>query len=91
MSIRRCLCLAVPSLALLAPTPVFAESPPDRTGTGGGPLSTITAPHTSSVGKTKPPGPGIGLETPAERRELDAIRREDDAIDDSICVDCGRR
>lgn len=91
MSERSRFSLAVLGLACLAPASALAEEATDRTGTGGGPRSMVTAPNTTSVGQTKPPGSEIGPETPGERRERDAIRRENDAIDDSICAGCGTR
>ena len=39
-------------LPMLAATAAAAQS---QTGTGGGPTSTVTAPHTSPVGRTMPP------------------------------------
>lgn len=78
-------------LALFAQGEAFAQQgAPDRTGTGGGPDSTITAPNTNALGVTKPPGAEEGPATPAERRELRRIERQDDRIDDSICEGCGR-
>ncbi|GEO98100.1 hypothetical protein [Methylobacterium haplocladii] len=82
--------LRIPVLALLLPAVASAETPPDRTGTGGGPRSTITAPHTTATGVTKPPGSGEGPATPAERRELQRIERENDRIDSGICDGCGK-
>ncbi len=67
---------------------VQAQTRPDQTGTGGGPLATITAPHTSSVGATVPrPGPG---DRRLERRIDDRTRleRADDRIDTGICTGC---
>lgn len=77
-------------LAPLVPTFASAETAPDRTGTGGGPRSTITAPHTTATGVTKPPGSGEGPATPAERRDLQRIERENDRIDSGICDGCGK-
>lgn len=77
-------------LAPLMPTLAAAETTPDRTGTGGGPRSTITAPHTTATGVTKPPGIGEGPATPAEQRELQRIERENDRIDGGICDGCGK-
>ncbi len=74
----------------LADSPARAKDLPDQTGTGGGPRSTITAPHTSSVGATVPtPGPA---DTRLERRIDDRTRQErvDDRIDSGICAGCSR-
>ncbi len=67
-----------------------AKDLPDQTGTGGGPRSTITAPHTSSVGATVP-NPGA-IDTRLERRIDDRTREEriNDRIDSGICVGCNR-
>jgi hypothetical protein len=77
-----------PLLALAALTAAALAQPADRTGTGGGPGSTITAPYTNREGVTKPPGTSLGPgETPspeAQRRE----RRQIDRIEDSICRGC---
>lgn len=63
----------------------------DRTGTGGGPSSTITAPHTSSVGQTKPPSGGNAstatADAPRDVRSREQI--EDDKIARGICIGCG--
>ncbi|GBU16050.1 MULTISPECIES: hypothetical protein [Methylobacterium] len=72
--------------------------PVDTTGTGGGPLSTITAPNTVSTGVTKPPAgagaPTTGAEGPtvAAQREREAREKADNAritrITRSICRGC---
>ncbi|TXN38902.1 hypothetical protein FV228_32820, partial [Methylobacterium sp. WL18] len=51
--------------ALWALSAGLACAQPDVTGTGGGPLSTETAPNTTAVGQTKPPSRGA---SPAETR-----------------------
>jgi len=65
-----------------------AQAPPDRTGDGGGPRSTITAPHTNSLGVTMP-RPG-NADAPFERRLQDrtADERRNDRIDTGICIGC---
>ncbi|WP_423794450.1 hypothetical protein [Methylobacterium durans] len=76
-----CLVLAMP-VGLCA-----QERMPDRTGTGGGPNTTITAPYTNSEGVTKPPGslgPGEVPSAAEQRRE----RSADDRIERSICQGC---
>lgn len=77
-----------PLLALAVTTAAAQAQPADRTGTGGGPGTTITAPYTNREGVTKPPGTSLGPgEVPspaAERRE----RREIDRIEGSICKGC---
>lgn len=65
-----------------------SEMAPSRTGTGGGPASTITAPHTNSLGVTKPPGTSLGpAETPSSR-ELSEQRATTNRIERSICIGC---
>ncbi len=62
---------------------------PAETGTGGGPATTIYAPNTSSVGKTKPPGAAAGA---GEREDQDARTVEQKKTDDvmkGICIGCG--
>ncbi|MDR7036273.1 hypothetical protein J2X36_001011 [Methylobacterium sp. BE186] len=77
-------------LALALPTMLHAQdstTAPDRTGTGGGPASTITAPYTNAEGVTKPPGslgPGEVPSAAEQRRE----RSADDRIERSICQGC---
>ena len=79
-----------PLLALVAVSlaGTAQAQPADRTGTGGGPASPITAPYTNREGVTKPPGTSLGPgEVPspeAQRRE----RRQIDRIEDSICRGC---
>lgn len=71
--------------AVLAAAPVLAQA--DRTGTGGGPDSTITAPHTRSTGQTVPSG---RADREMERRidERTGMEKRDDVIDKSICRGC---
>lgn len=76
------------SLAVLAlaPATAFAQA---RTGTGDGPDSTVTAPNTSVVGRTMPPGRGAGATTADDRRERAREEKEDDMISQGICIGCG--
>ncbi len=84
--------LALPTrpVALLAaalPAAAWAQGP-DRTGTGGGPATTITAPYTNREGVTKPPGAALG---PDDERARTVQRREEHAIErieNSICSGC---
>lgn len=81
------------ALAVIGSAPAaHAQSAIDQTGTGGGPTSTITAPHTTSVGVTKPPG---GAGTVDASRSGDMIAERDrrekiknDRISNSICRGC---
>jgi len=72
-------------LPLLATTAASAQA---QTGTGGGPTSTITAPHTSSVGQTMPPASGAGAATPNDRRDRTQQQIQDDKISQGICIGC---
>ena len=79
------LCLVLAPMGM--PLAQEANTAPDRTGTGGGPRSTITAPYTNSEGVTKPPGslgPGEVPSAAEQRRE----RSADDRIERSICQGC---
>ncbi|GLS42190.1 hypothetical protein [Methylobacterium brachythecii] len=76
------------AFALLVPAEAFAEAGPDRTGSGGGPASTITAPNTNALGVTKPPGVEEGPATPQERRELQKIEQRDQRIENGVCDGC---
>jgi hypothetical protein len=69
-------------------TAAEAQAQADRTGTGGGPLSTETAPNTTSTGTTMPPDRAASptaVERPDRRTSED---RAMDRIDDSICIGC---
>ena len=61
------------------------------TGTGGGPTSTVTAPHTSAVGRTMPPAGGdAGAATAGDNRERRTQEQKvDDKITQGICIGCG--
>lgn len=58
---------------------------PAATGTGGGPASTATAPNTSTVGRTKPPG-SAGEDRDGTRRT--GRQEQDDRIQKGICIGC---
>lgn len=89
----------MPMLRILGPVAVLAAAllggpagaggpAADRTGTGSGPDSTITAPYTTSDGVTKPPGDALG---PAEGTDPTLRRRSrqlDREIETDICRGC---
>ncbi|GJE56024.1 hypothetical protein [Methylobacterium thuringiense] len=78
----------IATMFVLTAAPAFAQT---ETGTGGGPTSTVTAPHTTSVGQTKPPGAAAGP-GPAETREGRTERmNKDDKIMKGICIGCGTK
>ncbi|GJD47535.1 hypothetical protein OPKNFCMD_0243 [Methylobacterium crusticola] len=76
--------------ALLWPLAVPAQGLPDRTGTGGGPAATITAPNTSAVGRTKPPSGGSDAELDRGIQERTREERLNDRIDTGICIGCDK-
>ncbi|KAB1074619.1 hypothetical protein [Methylobacterium planeticum] len=73
------------SLALHAgSTASFAQTA--VTGTGGGPETTITAPNTSSVGRTMPTGTA---DAPLlDPRERTSRQRNLDAVLNGVCAGC---
>ena len=81
--------LVFAALSFALPTALAAQPlPPDDTGTGGGPRSTITAPNTNSLGVTKPPGTSLGAGEEPSRRERRRERALTDKIEDSVCEGC---
>lgn len=58
------------------------------TGTGGSPLSTQTAPNTTAVGQTKPPGGSASAATQRPPEERTGQQKEDDKITKGICIGC---
>ncbi len=85
---RPTLALWLAALALAAPSAARAQA---QTGTGGGPSSTITAPNTSTVGRTMPPSSGAGSATANDRTERTQQMKEDDRIQKGICIGCGAK
>ena len=77
------------ALALLLPT--LAQAQVDRTGTGGGPLSTGRAPNTSPLGRTKPPSRDASPASPDVVEKRTPQQQEDRAITGGICVGCGTK
>ncbi|WP_311275890.1 hypothetical protein [Methylobacterium sp. WCS2018Hpa-22] len=56
------------------------------TGTGGGPETTVTAPHTSTTGQTVPPGAaGAPIVDPNERTDR---QKQLDRVLNGICRGC---
>jgi hypothetical protein len=76
------------ALVLLAwPPQSMAQA--DLTGTGGGPLSTQTAPNTTTDGVTMPPSRDASptwRDNPDRRSRME---QEDDKIENGICIGCG--
>lgn len=77
--------LAAAGVCLLTSGPVAAAATA-VTGTGGGPETTITAPHTSASGQTLPPGAAAA---PIADPEARAPRQEAlDRVLDGVCSGC---
>ncbi|WP_236960861.1 hypothetical protein [Methylobacterium durans] len=76
---------AIAGLTLcLAPTGLAAEAA--RTGTGGGPETTVTAPHTAVSGQTVPPGAAAAPTTdPGARTQR---QRDLDRVLGGVCTGC---
>lgn len=80
------MCTAVAMLAWLAVGAGDLAARPALTGTGGGPETTITAPHTAATGQTIPPGAvGAPNVDPSERT---ARQRDLDRVLNGICEGC---
>ena len=62
-----------------------------QTGTGGGPSTTITAPHTSSVGQTVPRPGGAGADNLGDRETRTANEKKDDQLMRGICIGCSKQ
>lgn len=84
--------IAIPGLtillAILAADAALAQA---QTGTGGGPTSTVTAPHASSVGRVMPPSRGTGAAPADETRERTPREAENDKVMRGICIGCGAK
>lgn len=86
-----------PKIALLGafafavlPVAMASAQNPALTGTGGGAASTVTAPNTSTVGRTKPPGGAgdVGVDRNLDRKTPQQAK--DDAISQGICIGCNK-
>jgi hypothetical protein len=73
-------------LSSLSVVVAFAQT--DRTGTGGGPLSTEKAPNTTIVGQTKPPSRDASPSSVAPIERLTPRQLGDSAITRRICIGC---
>jgi hypothetical protein len=78
--------IAASILGSLSNGAVFAQ--PDRTGTGGGPLSAEKAPNTTAVGQTKPPRRDASPTSVKPIEHLTPRQAADDAISQRICTGC---
>jgi hypothetical protein len=80
--------LVVISILCWAPAAaVLAQA--DRTGIGGGPLSTEKAPNTTVVGQTKPPSRDASPTSVKPIERLTPRQAADDKITTRICIGCG--
>ncbi|WP_375462431.1 hypothetical protein [uncultured Methylobacterium sp.] len=75
-------------MPLATPPGAWAQA---QTGTGGGAASTVTAPNTSDVGRTKPPGAAAGAANADDRRARTPEQKKDDKIQQGICIGCGAK
>jgi hypothetical protein len=79
--------IATSILCCFSASSVFAQT--DRTGTGGGPLSTEKAPNATAVGQTRPPSRDA---SPTSTKPIDRLtprQAADDAVTTRVCVGCG--
>lgn len=74
------------ALTLTVATAGFAAAQTDRTGTGGGPLSTDRAPNVTATGQTKPPSRGASPAEDAQARTRNDA--EQDKLTKGICIGC---
>ncbi|AWN38254.1 hypothetical protein [Methylobacterium radiodurans] len=75
-------------VAALLPTPARAQA--DRTGTGGGPLSTERAGNVTASGQTKPPGRAASPTARSDtERAPDGQTRG--GISTGICIGCNAK
>ncbi len=74
--------------AALCLTAAEPQAQADRTGTGGGPLSTETAPNTTATGVTMPPDRAASPTATGRPGQRTRQERAMDRIDDSICTGC---
>lgn len=70
----------------LAATGFAAAQQTDRTGTGGGPLSTDRAPNVTATGQTKPPSRETSPDANVQKRTRNDV--EQDKLTKGICIGC---
>jgi hypothetical protein len=75
-------------ICLLAPTVANAMNHPAQTGTGGGPETTITAPHVAPTGRVIPRPQVSGSPTSGEAGQKPEPRLKDSFLMKDICVGC---
>ena len=85
MIIIRTLAIIV-TISSLSPAVALAQM--DRTGTGGGPLSTEKVPNTTAVGQTKPPNRAASPTSHESLEQRSADDRKLDDVEKVICPNC---
>ncbi|ARO56440.1 protein of unknown function; putative exported protein [Methylorubrum extorquens] len=73
---------------LLSYTAANAMNHPARTGTGGGPETTITAPHVAPTGRVIPRPQVLGSPTNGEAAQKPEPQFKDSFLMKDICVGC---
>lgn len=72
----------------IATTAANAASHPARTGTGGGPETTITAPHTAPTGRVMPRPRSVGPQPRSDAPQKLEPEFRDSLLTKDICVGC---
>ncbi|WP_238506330.1 hypothetical protein [Methylorubrum extorquens] len=78
----------VGGICLLASTAANAMNHPAQTGTGGGPETTITAPHVAPTGRVIPRPQVLGSPTSDEAGQKPEPPFKDSFLMKDICVGC---
>ena len=89
MTATRLLKIALVGLGgLISNTAAQALNQPARTGTGGGPETTITAPYTAPTGRVMPRPRAVDTQTRGEAAQNTAPQFKDSFLMKDICVGC---
>ncbi|MBK3405455.1 hypothetical protein H0176_03600 [Methylorubrum populi] len=89
MTATRLLKIALVGLGgLISNTAAQALNQPARTGTGGGPETTITAPHTAPTGRVMPRPRMVDTQTRGEAVPKPETQFKDSFLMKDICVGC---
>lgn len=78
----------VGSTGLLANTAAYAMNHAARTGTGGGPETTITAPHVAPTGRVMPRPGALDAQARGDAARTPAPQFKDSFLMKDICVGC---
>ncbi|WP_455964801.1 hypothetical protein [Methylorubrum aminovorans] len=76
------------SIGLISNTAANAKSHPAQTGTGGGPETTITAPHVAPTGRVMPRPRPLDSQTRGEAEQTLSPQFKDSFLMKDICVGC---